>query len=171
MRTVPRLFALSLAIVLVGCATADFTPYVGAQQTWPTATGAFVRTVGGADGHYVLPVYFGPPNRSYRVIGYIDAESANLAIWESGKTESLKPAVKAAKQHGADALIIVTQGVESRGSVTSSFGQSNSNTATTGNVFGGVFNANSQTTTTGFGSALTTSLRRGKVRAIAIKFL
>jgi hypothetical protein len=27
---------------LCGCAIADFTPYVGAQQNWPTASGAFV---------------------------------------------------------------------------------------------------------------------------------
>jgi hypothetical protein len=32
-----RLIALSLTAALAGCATADFTPYVGAQQNWPTA--------------------------------------------------------------------------------------------------------------------------------------
>ena len=62
-------------------------------------------------GRYKLPVFFGPPNRPYRVIGYLDAESGNLAIWQSGKVEALRPAVKVAARHGADALILVTQGV------------------------------------------------------------
>jgi hypothetical protein len=34
-----------LALLPSGCATADFTPYTGAQQKWPTAPGAFVQVV------------------------------------------------------------------------------------------------------------------------------
>jgi len=30
-----------LPLFLFGCATADFSPYVGGQQKWPTAKGAF----------------------------------------------------------------------------------------------------------------------------------
>jgi len=40
-----RLITVSLVSVLAGSATADFTPYVGEQQKWPTAKGAFVTTI------------------------------------------------------------------------------------------------------------------------------
>jgi hypothetical protein len=44
MKAASRLVTLSIAALLTGCATADFTPYVGEQQRWPTAKGAFVTT-------------------------------------------------------------------------------------------------------------------------------
>jgi hypothetical protein len=122
-------------------------------------------------GAYKLPVYFGPPNRLYRVIGSIDAESGNLAIWQSGKIESLRPAVKEAAQHGADAIIVIAQGVESRGSTTTTFAHANSNTTFSGVAYGnGVF-GNANTTSSAFGSSFTTPNRRGKVQVIAIKFI
>ena len=37
---IPLLVTVCLATALTGCATADFTPYVGEQQKWPTAGGA-----------------------------------------------------------------------------------------------------------------------------------
>jgi len=37
-------------------------------------------------------------------------ESAPLAVWETGKSESIKPAVKEAIKHGADALILLASG-------------------------------------------------------------
>src|SRR5437763_7216290 len=117
----PRLIGLLIATTLTGCATADFTPYTGAQQKWPTAPGAFVKTVEAGHGPmaeggaYKLPVYFGPPNKPYQVIGSIDAE-VPLGFYQSGKTESLRPAVREAAQHGADAIIVLAQGVEARGS-------------------------------------------------------
>jgi hypothetical protein len=40
MKNFPRLTAVPVATVLTGCAAADFTPYVGEQQRWPTAKGA-----------------------------------------------------------------------------------------------------------------------------------
>jgi hypothetical protein len=85
LNTIERLFALSVATALAGCATADFTPYVGAQQNWLTSSGAFVQTIEAGNGlmseggRYKLPVYFGPPNKPYRVIGYLDAENGSLA--------------------------------------------------------------------------------------------
>src|SRR5215470_16296747 len=68
---IPLLVIVCFATALNSCATADFTPYVGEQQKWPTAKGAFVTTVNSYDGpgrsgtgqQYTLPVYFGPPNR------------------------------------------------------------------------------------------------------------
>jgi len=47
---IPRLTSVSLVGALTGCATSDFTPYVGEQQKWPTAKGAFVTTVNSYDG-------------------------------------------------------------------------------------------------------------------------
>jgi len=40
MKAASRLVTLSIAALLTGCATADFMPYVGAQQNWLTAGGA-----------------------------------------------------------------------------------------------------------------------------------
>jgi len=76
MKRFPLTIALLASAVLSGCATADFTPYVGEQQRWPTAKGAFVTTIDSYDGpgrsgtgqQYRLPVYFGPPNRPYHVV-------------------------------------------------------------------------------------------------------
>src|SRR5438094_9949625 len=53
MNTTTRFIAFSLAAALTGCATADFTPYEGAQQKWPTSSGAFVQTV--EAGHGPMP--------------------------------------------------------------------------------------------------------------------
>ena len=41
MKPASRLLTLSIAACSLA-ATGDFTPYVGAQQNWPTASGAFV---------------------------------------------------------------------------------------------------------------------------------
>lgn len=92
----PRLIALSIAAALTGCAVADFTPYVGAQQNWPTASGAFVRTVNSYNGpgrsgtgrQYTLPVYLGLPNRPYRVLGYIDVDTPVGRLFEGSEETS-----------------------------------------------------------------------------------
>src|SRR5438874_4791328 len=145
MNTTFRLIVLSLAAALSGCATADFTPYEGAQQNWPTARGAFVRTVNSYNGpgrsgtgqQYTLPVYFGPPNRPYNVLGYVDVDTPVGRLLEgSEETATLKPAVREAGQHGADAIIVVAQGVETRGYSTSTFGNLNSNTSGGGGLSG-----------------------------------
>jgi hypothetical protein len=116
--------ALSLVSVLAGCATSDFTPYVGEQQKWPTAKGAFVTTINSYDGpgrsgtgqQYTLPVYFGPPNRPYRVLGSVDVDTPVGRLFEgSEQVTTLKPAVRLAGQHGADAIIVIAQDAETRG--------------------------------------------------------
>jgi hypothetical protein len=165
MNTIPRLIALSLATVLTSCATADFSPYVGAQQKWPVASGSFVQR------KFDLPVYFGPPDRPYIVLGYMDTQSAPLAIWESGKDESIKPAVKEAARRGADALILLGNETSGRGTITSSSANWNSNTQLSGGVYGNNFYGNSNTTGNAFGSSFSSNIRYGHARAIAIKFL
>jgi len=177
MKTFPLLTTLVAAAVLAGCATADFTPYTGAQQKWPTAPGAFVQVVEAGHGPmaeggaYKLPVYFGPPNRPYRVIGSIDAESGNLAIWQSGKIESLRPAVREAAQHGADAVIVLGEDVETRGYSTTAFAQGQSTTNFNASAYGNGIYGHANTTGKAWGSSFTMPSRRGKARALAIKFI
>ena len=101
----------------------------------------------------------------------METESAPLAVWETGKNESIKPAIKEAIKHGADALILLASGTNIRGSITSSYGQWGSNTTTTGSVYGNYFNAQSRTTGGGFGSSTTFPIRKGYARVIAIQFL
>src|SRR5438477_3314469 len=128
---IPLLATVCLATALTGCATADFTPYVGEQQRWPTAKGAFVTTITSYDGpgrsgtgqQYTLPVYFGPPNRPYVVLGSVDVDTPVGRLFEgSEQVTTLKPAVRVAGQHGADAIIVNGQDVEARGYGTTGFG-------------------------------------------------
>jgi len=60
------LFAMLVALLLWGCATSDFHQYTGAQQNWPTASGAFVSN------KYDVPAYYGLPSRPYIVLGSLD---------------------------------------------------------------------------------------------------
>ena len=161
----PLFAAVLLALLLYGCANVEYSAYSGQQQNWPMARGSFVQR------KFELPVYFGPPDRPYHVLGYMETESAPLAVWETGKSESIKPAIKEALKHGADALILLTSGTNTRGSVTSNYGQWGSNTTTTGAVYGNYFNAQSRTTGSGFGSSMTTPIRKGYAHLIAIQFL
>jgi hypothetical protein len=158
-------FIALLALLLCGCANVEYTAYSGAQQNWPVGRGSFVQQ------KFDLPVYLGPPDRPYRLLGYMEVESAPLAVWETGKSESIKPAVKEAIKHGADAVILLASGTNVRGSTTFTSGQWGSNTTTTGGVYGDYFNAQSRTTGGGFGSSTTLPIRKGYARVIAIKFL
>ena len=105
----PFFFVALLAFLLCGCAGVEYTAYSGRQQNWPVASGSFVQR------KFDLPVYFGPPARPYRVLGYMETESAPLAVWETGKSESIKPAVKEAIKHGANALVLLPAGQISAG--------------------------------------------------------
>jgi hypothetical protein len=166
MNPIPRVVAgLLLATALAGCATADFMAYVGAQQKWPVASGSFVQR------KFDLPVYFGAPDKPYIVLGYMDTQSAPLAIWETGKDESIKPAVKEAAKRGADAIILLSNETSSRGTITSSSLNWGSNTRFSGGVYGNNFYGNANTTGNAFGSSFTSNIRVGYARAIAIKFL
>lgn len=92
---------LILVLSLTGCATSRFTPYVGAQQDWPTAPGAFATSANG------ITIYRGWPPRPYEVVGRLVAENAmdRQLAWS-------------AKAHQADAVLIVDSQTVNGGSVT-----------------------------------------------------
>jgi hypothetical protein len=179
METFPLLVALVFAAALTGCATADFTPYVGEQQKWPTAKGAFVTTINSYDGpgrsgtgqQYTLPVYFGPPNRPYAVLGSVDVDTPVGRLFEgSEQTTTLKPAVRVAGQHGADAIIVIAQDVETRGYSTTAFAQGQSTTNFNASAYGNSIYGHANTTTNAWGSSFSLPNRQGKARVLAIKF-
>ena len=173
MKTFPLLMVAAVAL-LAGCATADFTPYVGEQQRWPTAKGAFVTTINSYDGpgrsgtgeQYTLPVYFGPPNRPYIVLGSVDVDTP-VGRWFEGSesTLTLKPAVRVAGQHGADAIIVIAQNVETQGYSTTSFAQGQSNTNANASSYGNGIYGNANTNASAWGSAFTTPNRASASRA------
>ena len=83
----------SVVLLLAGCGTVSYSPYVGQQQDWPTSPGAFVKDMKG------IPLYRGLPNRPYTVLGHVEitAEPAFIeqqAYWK-------------AKNVGADAILFV----------------------------------------------------------------
>jgi len=175
-----RLIAWAVAATLTGCATADFTPYVGEQHRWPTAKGAFVTTVNSYDGpgrsgtgeQYTLPVYFGPPNRPYIVLGSVDVDTPVGRLFEgSAQTTTLKPAVRVAGQHGANAIIVIGQDVETSGYSTTSFAQGQSSTNVNASAYGNGMYGHANTTSSAWGSSFTVPNRQGKARVLAIKFI
>ncbi len=116
---------------LLGCATADFTPYRGAQQNWPVGSGAFVET------KCTVPVFFGPPNQPYEVLGYLNAETAPI---RSQRGMVIAFMARRAKELGGNALIITGTGTEYAGNISSA--------STIGTIYGGGFTA------TSFGSSI-----------------
>jgi len=93
-----KLYLLALACVLFGgCASPDFTPYVG-KQGWPQSPGSTVET------NCIVPIYHGWPDKPYTVLGVITTEGNQPAA-----------VARCAKSKGADALIC-------RGSLTGNAG-------------------------------------------------
>jgi hypothetical protein len=161
--TTSRLTALAIAAALTGCATADFTPYQGAQQNWPTARGAFVAT------QYAVPVYHGYPPRPYIVLGYLDATTA--PIRQRGVVEF---AARRAKEIGGDAIIVIGTGTQYAGTYSSggAFTSGNysgnfSGTAVGANVYG-QSHGSGYATTNAWGSSVPLFL--GKASVLIIKF-
>ena len=135
------------ALLFSGCAIADFEPYSGQQQNWPTSPGTFVNNTN------VLPTYFGYPPRPYNVIGYLEATTA--PIRHRGVVSF---AARRAKELGADAVIVLSHGTEYAGTI------STASAFTSGKFYGNGFNATS--TGTGFSAPLVF----GKASIIMIKW-
>lgn len=90
---------------LLGCASADFTPYSGAQN-WPVSGGAFV------DRKYDVPVYHGNPDRPYKVVGYLSADTAPVR-----RFAVVAFMARRAKELGGDALILLSKGQTYQGTL------------------------------------------------------
>jgi len=163
MNTIPRLLALILNAALTGCAVADFTPYQGAQQNWPTARRALVAN------QYAVPAYYGYPPRPYIVLGYLDATTA--PIRQRGVVEF---AARRAKEIGGDAIIVHSSGRQfagtyhSGGAFTSgNYTGSFTGTAIGGNVYGQTYGGG-YATTNAWGASVPLFL--GKASVLIIKF-
>src|SRR5689334_10891377 len=88
----------------------------------------------------------------------------------SAQTTTLKPAVRVAGQHGANAIIVIAQNVETTGYSTTSFAQGQSTTNFNASAYGNSVYGHANTNTNAWGSSLTLPNRRGKARVLAIKF-
>jgi hypothetical protein len=130
-----------------GCASANFTPYQGAQQQWPTAPGGFVET------KHAVPVYYGPPPRPYDVLGHIDATTAPVR-----RHDVVPYAASQAKERGGDAIIVMQEGTEYAGT------WMNGNARTSGTVSGNRFDGNTSYQSTA------TPMFKGKASVLVIKF-
>lgn len=132
-----------LVMLLTGCAMADFTPYSGAQQNWPTSPGTFVDT------KYAVPVFYGPPPKPYRVLGYLSATTAPIRA--AGTVEFM---ARRAGEMGGNGLILISKGSRYAGSYTSA------NATATG--YGNSVYAS--------GSSISTPLYWGTGTAVVIRF-
>jgi hypothetical protein len=154
------------ALILFGCATADFHQYTGTQQNWPTASGTFVST------KYGVPAYYGPPNRPYTVLGSLDATTCARSWPRRGECSSRR--CPCSQKNGADAIIVMGSGKERVG--TSSFGNEHINSNYSGGYYGDIIGnsfygrtyGNSSSTTNMFGSSF--GSYQGKASVLVIKF-
>jgi len=89
-------------VLTLGCATAVVRPYVGEQQSWPTASGSIVSM------KYDLPVFTTLPTAPYEVIAELRITSPFYAQPEEHHMPLL---VKKAIKLGADALLLVDGGI------------------------------------------------------------
>jgi hypothetical protein len=122
-------------------------------------------------GNNTLPVYFGPPNRPYIVLGSVDVETPVDRLFEgSPQTTMLKPAVRVAGQHGANAIIVIAQDVQTTGYSTTSFAQGQSHTNFNASTYGNGIYGRANTTTSAWGSSFTMPNGSGRARVLAIKF-
>jgi len=163
------LFGILVALLLWGCATAEFHQYTGAQQNWPTASGAFVST------KYDVPAYFGPPDRPYIVLGSLDVTTGppggNLATREE---DGIEFATGKAKKMGGDAIIVQRYGKVQAGSV--SMASASTNSSSSGGFSGQVIGNNlyGQTYESGYSNTNffggSTASYQGKASVLVIKF-
>ena len=95
-------FLALAAILAIGCGTVSYSPYVGQQEDWPTAKGAFVKE------RDKIPIYRGLPTRPYTMLGHM------VITTDTGAEEML--AVSRAKQYKADAILFVDSTMFTSGS-------------------------------------------------------
>ena len=139
---------IAATLLFSGCAIGDFTSYSGQQQNWPTQPGSFVST------NYVIPAYVHSwPDRPYVVLGYLDATTAPIR-----RRGVVAFAARRAKELGADAIIVMQQGQEYAGSISS------------GSAYTSGFLYNRGFTATTTGTGFSAPLFLGKAEVLAIKW-
>ncbi len=100
---------LLLTSIVTGCtSTLSYRPYVGEQQDWQTAKGAFIDTTG------CIPIVKGYPPAPYVVIGQIQFRAPEWMI-----TSAI---TQACKQRDADAILVDTETSQSTGGTAISTG-------------------------------------------------
>jgi hypothetical protein len=154
MKTFP--VTLLFAAVLTGCATVDFMPYTGAQQNWPTASGALVST------RYAVPVYRGLPPRPYVILGAVAASHGQTWAWSDAESEAMASAANEAKARGGDAIILQGSSREYAGTY------STGGATATGNYSGNVYGGTVSSTATSWGTSF--PVFQGRASVIVIKF-
>jgi hypothetical protein len=150
--TAPLVVLLGL---LCSCATSDFKPYSGGQQDWPTAPGGFI------DSKYAVPTYYGPPPRPYEVLGYLDATTAPIR-----RRGVVGYAANRAKELGGDAIVVLREGAEYRG--TYHTGSAYTSSSANGYSYGNSFYGSGSATTTYSGNSF--PMFAGRASVIIIKF-
>ena len=133
----------SLLALLTGCYSVKFLPYSGEQQSWPTATGSFTAP------KMPLPVYYGYPPKPYTYIGQIEVVARHPSV------DVILVAAQQAKEHGADALLVIEDTERPIGST---------------GVGNGYAVGTSPNTAFGFGSSYSAVQYGGQTKAIAIKW-
>jgi hypothetical protein len=91
-------FLFAFAVLLTGCATATYRPYIGEQQKWPTAPGSIINT------QYELPAFMCLPSAPYEVLGELKIRGG---LHGQPAEECLPELTKKAQEIGADALLVV----------------------------------------------------------------
>ncbi|MEI7732134.1 MAG: hypothetical protein WCO56_21345 [Verrucomicrobiota bacterium] len=99
---------VTLACLGGGCASVSYSPYVGEQQAWQTAPGAFVKEMRG------IVIYRGYPSRAYQVLGQLSISSSPEAVESYLAKEALK--------RNAEAVIILESKTELTGFYTTPSG-------------------------------------------------
>jgi hypothetical protein len=151
----PNFSLIGVALFLSSCATADFTPYAGAQEHWPTARGAFVAT------QFAVPAYYGLPSRPYIVLGYLDATTAPIR-----RREVVEFSARRAKEIGGDAIIVMSSGAQYAGTY-STGGAFTSGNYTGSYGYGNIYGTG-YATTNSWGTSIPLFL--GKASVLIIKF-
>jgi len=167
-RKMKPLFATLCVLLLTGCANVDFMPYTGAQQNWPTASGAIIST------KYAVPVYRGLPPRPYIILGEVAASHGQTWLWTDAESEAMEAAANEAKKRGGDAIILQGSSREYAGTVSSGGATATGNyrgnvyAAPLGNGVVGNVSGTSQSTTSSWGGSV--PVFRGKASVLVIKF-
>jgi hypothetical protein len=169
MQPFARFIFVSIAALLTGCmSNVDYMPYTGAQQKWPTASGALVST------KYAVPVYRGLPDRPYIVLGAVASSHGQTWLWTDAQAEAMEAAANEAKKRGGDAIVLENSSREYAG--TFSTGGATTTGSYRGNVHAngvgdsvfGTVHGTSQSTTSSWGASV--PMFRGNASVLVIKF-